>query len=97
MQHDGFIFLGPVGVAQVAYETIEERLSRYMAGDVAVPWSPDALRLRAAHDDLMSARQEEYALEALEYEGERRAFDAEHPSVAEQVEEAKRRRGSTDD
>ena len=94
---EGFIFLNTRQVAKLAYETAEERLGRYIAGDVVVPWPPDGLRLRAAHDDLMSHREDEYAMEAHEYESERSEFDAAHPNLASQVEKAKRLRGSSEE
>jgi len=93
----GFIFLGTTSVARLALETAEERLSRYIAGDVDVPWSPDALRLRAAYEDLMTARQDEYVGEVLEYESERRDFDAAHPSLPAQIVAARQSRGEFED
>lgn len=94
---EGFIFLGKWGVAQLAYETAEERLRRYIAGDVALPWPPDALRLKAAHADHVRARQDEYAAEAHEYASEREAFDESHPFLSASVERSKQLRGSSED
>ena len=93
----GFIFLGTTRVAQVAFEAAQEQLSRFIAGDAAVPWPPDALRLRAAHDDLMGERSVEYAQEAHEYESERKEFDEAHPPLADHVHNAKQLRGSSED
>lgn len=93
----GFIFLGTYGVARVAFEAGQEQLSRLIAADAEVPWPPDALRLRAAHDDLMQGRKIEYAQEGYEYEAERREFDQRHPRLAGHVHNAKQLRGSQQD
>lgn len=94
---DGFIFLSTSGVANVAFEAGQEQLSRFIAGDQELPWPPDGLRLRAAHDDLMSERTIEYAQEGHEYEEERRAFDLAHPTLTGKVHNAKQLRRSPED
>lgn len=55
-------------------------------------WSPDALRLRAAYDDLMTARQDECVVEAIEYESERSEFDGAHPSLPANTDAARQSR-----
>jgi hypothetical protein len=97
LRQGGFIFFNSQGVARVAFEAAQERLSRFCAGDKEVPWPPDALRLRAAYDEFIAARSLEYEQEGHEYENERSAFDATHPGLPEKVHNAKQLRGSSED
>lgn len=81
VQSDGFIFLGERTVAQVTYEAIYEQLARFIAGDQPLPWPDDALRVAAAHEELMKVRAEVYAAEQYEYDSDREAFDASHSQM----------------
>lgn len=81
----GLIFMSPQGVAKVVYEAIFEELSRFIAGDQEQPWPEDVLRVKAAYDDLMERRSEDYAGEQNEYASERADFDQRHPGLGDEI------------